>query len=246
MRARWHVRMRHEGGVALLIALMATLLLTSLGTALVMLTMTETAITANYRNAQEALYSADAGVERVVQDLLTVPQWNDVLAGMVQSSFVDITLDPTKPDGSPLDLVAATTNLQSDTDTLNFWGPNNPVWRLYAYGPLTNLLPTGTVTGRTYVAVWVADDPSEVDDDPQRDGNGVLTLHAEAYGPMNAWKVVEVTMARTSSTEIERGQIAQRGQEELNQRSRKAAVQTPGKVLTAMQMNTASGGTVVQ
>ena len=40
-----------------------------------------------------------------------------------------------------------------------------------------------------------------------------------------------MTVARTSSTEIERGQIAQRGQEELNQRARKAAVQTPGKAL---------------
>ena len=44
-------------------------------------------------------------------------------------------------------------------------------------------------------------------------------------------------MARTSSTEIERGQIAQRGQEELNQRARKAAVQTPGKALSNMRMN---------
>ena len=246
MSAHRQVRIRDEGGVALLIALMATLLLTALGTTLVMLTMTETAITANYRNAQEALYSADAGVERVVQDLLTVPQWNDVLAGSVQSSFVDTTLAPTRPDGSPLDLVTATTNLQSDTDALNLWGANNPAWQLYAYGPLTNLLPTGTVTGRAYVAVWVADDPSETDGDPQSDSNGVLTLHAEAYGPMNSLKVVEVTMARTSSTEIERGQIAQRGQEELNQRSRKAAVQTPGKALTAMQMDTALGGTVVQ
>jgi hypothetical protein len=45
---------------------------------------------------------------------------------------------------------------------------------------------------------------------------------------------VEVTIAKTDSTEIERGQIAQRGQEELNQRARKAAVQVPGKALTAI------------
>jgi hypothetical protein len=43
-------------------------------------------------------------------------------------------------------------------------------------------------------------------------------------------------VARTSSTEIERGQIAQRGQEELNQRARKAAVQTPGKSITNTRM----------
>jgi hypothetical protein len=97
-----------------------------------------------------------------------------------------------------------------------------------------------------YVAVWVADDPAETDNDPTADTNGTLTLHAEAYGPGGTHKVIEVTVARTSGTEIERGQIAQRGQEELNQRSRKAAVQTPGKGLTNMRMNSATGGLTVQ
>jgi hypothetical protein len=63
---------------------------------------------------------------------------------------------------------------------------------------------------------------------------------------MGTRKVIEVTVARTSSTEIERGQIAQRGQEELNQRARKAAVQTPGKTLGNMQMNTGTGNLTVQ
>jgi hypothetical protein len=58
--------------------------------------------------------------------------------------------------------------------------------------------------------------------------------------------VIEVTVARSSSTEIERGQIAQRGQEELNQRARKAAVQTPGKSLTNMRMGVQTGGLTVQ
>jgi hypothetical protein len=94
--------------------------------------------------------------------------------------------------------------------------------------------------------VWVADDPSEDDGNPQADVNGTLTLHAMAIGPGGTRKVIEVTVARTSSTEIERGQIAQRGQEELNQRARKAAVQTPGKSLTNMRMNTSTGGMVTQ
>jgi hypothetical protein len=93
-----------------------------------------------------------------------------------------------------------------------------------------------------YVSIWVADDPSEDDDNPLFDSNGVLTMRAEAFGPGGVRKVVEVTVARTATTEIERGQIAQRGQEELNQRARKAAVQTPGKSLTRMNMDTATGG----
>ena len=73
------------------------------------------------------------------------------------------------------------------------------------------------------------------------DTNGTLTLHAEAYGPSGTRKVIEVTVARTASTEIERGQIAQRGQDELNQRARKAAVQQTGKALTNMKMNVTTG-----
>jgi hypothetical protein len=42
--------------------------------------------------------------------------------------------------------------------------------------------------------------------------------------------------------EIERGYIAQRGQEELNQRARKAAVQNPGRSLTEMRMSLTGGG----
>ena len=67
---------------------MAMMLLTALGAAVVMVSSTETRIAGNYRNSQEALYAADAAVERVVQDLLLVPRWNDILAGTAQSGFV--------------------------------------------------------------------------------------------------------------------------------------------------------------
>ena len=109
------------------------------------------------------------------------------------------------------------------------------------------MLPDVEIDSPSYIAVWVADDPADsidgvnLDGDPLVDSNGTLTLHAEAFGPTGTHKVIEVTVARTSGTEIERGQIAQRGQEELNQRSRKAAVQTPGKTLTNMRMNTSHG-----
>lgn len=238
---------RDERGVALIIALMATLLVTALGVALILVTSTETQIAANFRDAQEALYAADAGVERAVQDLLLVPRWNDVLTGSVTSGFVDTTLTPTLPGGATtINLTAATNALQAETDTANLWGANNPRWRLYAWGPVTGLLPTGTIDSWMYIAVWVADDPSETDGNPLADTNGVLTLHAEAYGPGHTRKVIEVTVARTTSTEIERGQIAQRGQEELNQRARKAAVQVPGRSLTRSQMSVSTGGMVVQ
>jgi len=239
--------LQDERGIALIVALMATLLLTALGLALVMVSTTETQIASNFRDSQEALYAADAGVERVVQDLLMVPRWDDILSGSVKSGFIDTTSSPTLPGGGDtINLSDATVALQNETDTANLWGANNPTWRLYAAGPVADLLPTGTIDSWMYVAVWVADDPSEIDGNPLADVNGVLTLHAEAYGHGGVNKVVEVTVARTTSTEIERGQIAQRGQEELNQRARKAAVQTTGRGLTESRMNVKSGTMVVQ
>ena len=245
---RFTGRIRDERGSALIIALMAMMLLTALGAAVVMVSSTETAISSNYRNGQEALYAADAAVERVVQDLLMIPRWNDILSGSAQSGFVDgsSTAQKTLPGGGVITLTSATNELQSVTDTQNLWGANNPRWQLFAWGPLADMLPNNQIDSSMYLAVWVSDDPAETDGDPLADGNGTLTLHAEAYGPNGSRKVVEVTVARTSSTEIERGQIAQRGQEELNQRARKAAVQTPGKTLTNMRMQTSTGSLVVQ
>jgi hypothetical protein len=255
MMTRLCRRLGNEDGTALIIALMSMMLLTALGAAVIMVTNTETMIANNHRNSQEAVYAADAVVERVVQDLLMVPRWNDVLAGTVQSSFIDgdMTVQKTMPGGGTITLCCgsntATAQLQADTDTLNLWGANNPRWKLFAWGPFSDILPDAVVDSPFYVSVWVADDPADAvpdatgnpgstpDGNPLADSNGTLTLHAEAVGPTGTRKVVEVTVARTSSTEIERGQIAQRGQEELNQRARKAAVQTPGKAITNSRLS---------
>ena len=239
---------RNEDGIALIVVLLATMLLTGLALSLVMITSGETMLTANYRQSQETLYGADAAIERVVQDILTVSQWNELLnpAGNLQSSFTEGTTVVTLPDGTTIDFMKERDRVQAQTDALNIWGTNDPVWQVYAYGPLSNLLPDG-LDSPVYVAVFVGDDPSESDGNPSADTNGVLTLHAEAWGANGSHKVIEVTIARTSTTEIERGYIAQRGQEEWNQRARKAAVQTPGAALTEMKLGIGgSAGLVVQ
>lgn len=248
---------RSEHGAALVVALMATLLLSALGLALVMTTTTESMIAGNYTSSQEALYAADAAIERTILDVLTVPDWNSMLTGATRSAFVDGAPNGTRTltDGAILDLTEATnmancgkvtTCSVADMNTVTDdrpWGANNPRWQLYGYGPVNQLLPTGTLNSNMYLIVWVADDPSEDDNDPTTDGNnannkgsGVITLRAEAFGPGGAHKVIEVTLSRTDSTEIERGYTGQRGQDEQNRRARKAAVQTPGGALTRNEM----------
>jgi type IV pilus assembly PilX-like protein len=254
---------KNERGAALIVALMAMLLLSALGMALVLTTTTETMIAGNFREGQEALYAADAGVERVMDDLLTVPDWNNILNGKIRSAFVDGSPsgNRTLPDGTTLNLTEATNvvNCGKVTPTCSpadmnantedrLWGANNPRWNLYAYGLLNTIVPTGSVNSNLYVIVWVGDDQSENDNDPIKDGNaqtnpgsGVLAMHVEAYGPRATRKVLEVTLAKTNSSQLERGYVGQRGQDEQNRRARKAAVQTPGTALTQRTLISATG-----
>jgi type IV pilus assembly PilX-like protein len=253
---------KNERGAALITALMAMLLLSALGLALVLTTSTETMIAGNFRDGQEALYAADAGVERVMDDLLTVPDWNNILNGTIRSAFVDGSPSGTRglPDGTSLNLTEATNVVncgkittcsvaEMNTSTEDRpWGTNNPRWNLYAYGLLNQMVPTSTINSNVYVIVWVGDDQSENDDDPTKDGNaqtnpgsGVLAMHVEAYGPRGTRKVLEVTLAKTNSSQLERGYVGQRGQDEQNRRARKAAVQTPGTALTKRTLTNANG-----
>ena len=55
-----------ERGASLVIALLAVMMLTALGAALVLTTTTETMLTYNFQTGQQTLYAADAGLERSV------------------------------------------------------------------------------------------------------------------------------------------------------------------------------------
>jgi hypothetical protein len=246
-------RLRDEQGIALIVALLCMLLLTALGMALTMTTITEKRIATNYRDGVETIYAADAAVERVMQDMLTVPDWNKILDGTTTSSFVD---GPpgirTLPDGSQYNLVQATAMLDcgktscspAEMDALTDerpWGANNPRWQLYAYGPAHEMIQTNTLNSNVYVVVWIGDDPSENDGKPTVDGDetaganpgkSVVAMLAYAYGPTGVRRVIEATVAKTDTSELERGYTGQRGQDEQNRRARKTAVQTPGKALT--------------
>lgn len=213
--------------MVLIVALMAMLLMIALGTALILTTSTELAITRNFRNRSEALYAADAVLERAVGDVLTVPDWNALLSGVARSTFTDGPPSGarTLSDGRSLDLgevlniancrqTAACSNADMDRPTAERpWGANNPRWQLFAWGYLNDITPTGTVNSPFYAVVMAGDDPSENDNNPLRDGSalcatgqtsgcnpgtGVVALRAEAFGPFGAHKVIELTVSRTS------------------------------------------------
>lgn len=181
-----------ERGSAVVIALVATVLLAALGQGLVLLTGTEQAIAANTHAGVETLYAADAAIALVVPELRRTPAWTDLLTGAARSAFVDGTRTPTLPSGSTIDLDAMTSAMQARSQASDPWGPNNPVWRLYAYGPLARLDPA--MRSRAYVAVWVADDPADTDGDATVDSNRVLSVLAEAFGTNRSVRRISVTI----------------------------------------------------
>ena len=210
------MEMRHEEGIAMIMAMAATLLMSALGIALVMTTSSETIIASNFRAASEATYAAGAALERSMDDLFTVADWDAVLTGAAQSAFVDgpPSGSRTLADGATIDLghlvdlancgkSAACSDAEMDTVTSQRpWGANNPRWRLYAYGNLGDMLPGRRIDSQDYVVVMAADDPSETDGKPLQDGidtpgAGILALRAEAFGPRHARTVIEATIART-------------------------------------------------
>jgi hypothetical protein len=212
-----------ERGLAVIAALLATLLLAAVGAALVLLTMSETTTAASFVRSSEAAYAADAIAERALPELAELRDWTGVLNGTLQSAMMD---DPargtrTLADGSRVNLdeivnlancqqVTVCTDAQMDQVTLERpWGRNNPRWRLYAHTSLDALLPAGSLPSPFYVVLLVGDDGAENDDNPGIDGGapvtgepanpgaGAILLRAEAFGPGGAHGAVDLAIRRS-------------------------------------------------
>ncbi len=205
-----------EQGMALVLVLFLMLLLTTVLVAVVFTSSSDIRTAAAFQRATEADYAAEAGIARALVDLRAFADWSPVLDGTVRSSFVDGGPSGVRviPGGVfvdlDLELSLATCGVPppcSDAQRTAVtrarpWGPNNPRWRLFAYGPLASLVPAGGGGAGTYVVVLVGDDPAESDGNPDRDergaapGAGVLRLVAAAFGPAAAHRSVQALVAR--------------------------------------------------
>jgi hypothetical protein len=248
-----------ERGIGLILVLLSMVLLSALGMALLLVMGTETLVAAHHRDAVEALYAADAGLERALPEILVAGDWNELLASAdgIQSAnrsrFSDAMLAFSIVGAPLVDLARETSALncpqviprpaacsdgQMNAITAQRpWGPNNPRWRLYAWGPLSGL--TRPASDSSFiVAVWVADDPAEIDGNPARDGAGeaspgagVIQVRASSFGPGGVRSSVAAALSRTGSTGSDRGYTAQRGDDERGERRHGAGVQAPGGTL---------------
>jgi hypothetical protein len=190
-----------ERGAALFIAILVTLILGALAAGLVAVTMTETMISGAHRSTAEAVYAAEAALERAVHDLATVTDWSAVLApspGNLTSTFMDASAEPLAPDGRSLSVPALTASRQRASDARDgtFLPAGDwPRWQLYGSGALESL-PLPAPGPPAYLLVWVADD-GDGDGNPSADANGQILVHAEAYG-IGARRAVEAAVRRVA------------------------------------------------
>ena len=207
--------MSAQRGIALILVILVTSFLSAIGLGLALIVVMDRLATGNLRGSVSLLYAADAALELAARELAQVADWNLVLAGVVRSAFSDgepLGVRPI-PNGGAVDLTAATNQLNCGRDeecTIEQmasstrerpWGANNARWRLFAYGPVGNIVQFAR-PAPCYLVVWIADDGREADRDPLSDadedtpGHGVLRVRAEAYGPLGTRRVIEAELVR--------------------------------------------------
>jgi hypothetical protein len=175
---------RDERGAALLLALLLMTLLAAIGAGLATLSVTETLIGASHRQSVEAALGAEAALERALHDLSAIADWSAVLAeppANVMSTFCDGLAYPVGPDGRPIDLQALTAERQR-AGADDYAGAVQ--WRLFAHGPLRDLLPPPRIDVPVYLVVWVARgvDRGPTGGEPDPGGGPTLLVHAEGIG----------------------------------------------------------------
>ena len=186
--------------MALLTVLLAGVLLLAYGLATSFMANTELAIASADRAGREAMYAAEGAAQAAVAELLAQPGWSGALDGSLTSTFQDATQTPAIDSPDRLfDLPARTAALQAGSD-LTPAGADRSQWHLFAWGPASMLLSPPASVGPYYLAVWFADDSGDGDGNPSADANGIVIVHAEAYGRAGLLRAVECVVSRGVTT----------------------------------------------
>ncbi len=187
-----------EQGSALLLALVFTTLLTAIGAGLITMTNTERAAADNFRSGMAALYSAEGLAQYTVAHLSARSQWTSALCCGDRSSFVSTSTVQTAWR-QEVDVDVETADVQRETDATFGTAPNRPMWRPYAWGPFETLVGDTTGPSSIFVLGWVADDRSEIDNDPLVDGNGLILVRTRAIGFRGLRRTLELVLKRVSN-----------------------------------------------
>jgi hypothetical protein len=193
------VRSDPEAGLALIVCLGVVIALSAIGVGLVAATSTERLIAANARRGVVSEFAAASAIDGVLTEVAAMPSWSPLVSGAVQSSFRGVSRQAILPSGGALDLDRATAELQAGTNAAVAPGLDTPVWRLFAWGRLSDLAGLPASPDLPFVAVWAADDEADGDRDAGADANGVVQLHAAAFGAGASRAMADARVGRTAA-----------------------------------------------
>jgi hypothetical protein len=179
--------------MALAISMMMLTLLTALAGALVLGTVTETAIAASYREGVETFYAAEAAVEFVIDELDAAGNWQEIVDDGSVSDFADGPPAGTRQVGSiTIDLAAAAGDIVTAARDSNY----DVVYQLFAYGRLADLIPAVAARSPYYLVVCIGGlDTDETEE------LSMMRVVGRAYGPTGSRRSVIVTVSRPSGSE---------------------------------------------
>lgn len=175
----------------LILVLMLTACVASLGGGLALLANTERRIASTHLRSVQIHYAAEAAAQLAIDAISDNPHsshWPS--AGPVPTLGGGSRVMAIEAGGT-VDLDARTAELNRDASRRWALGPDTPRWRLAGWGELP-----GLPRSPRRVAVWLADDVMDADGVPGEDRNGMLVIHAEAYGPMGAARAVTAHVRR--------------------------------------------------
>ncbi|MFN8059713.1 MAG: hypothetical protein U0Q12_11190 [Vicinamibacterales bacterium] len=183
-----------ERGLALVVALVAVLLVSALGSALVSMTTTELRIAGSGYDAEATRTAAHAAIDVGAWAVGRATSLTALLDGSERSTLLGPAVAILPGDaGRRVDVAVETARLQAETTAGRSWGVETPRWRPIVSGPLTTLLGLSPHASVQYVVVWLADD-LEGDGNPLVDGNRIVWLHAEAFGATRGHHAVEAAL----------------------------------------------------
>jgi hypothetical protein len=174
----------------LILVLLLTSCVASIGGGLAVLGTTEGRIAGSHLRAVQTAYLGEAAARVAIDAIAQTASssyWPS--AGVIPIFSGGARLMAIAP-GETIDLDARTAELNADAARQWSVGADTPRWRLAAWG----VLPAMPAFRRA--AVWIADDVMDGDGIPGEDSNGMLMIHVEAFGPGGASCLVTAHVQR--------------------------------------------------
>lgn len=194
-----------ESGSALLTVVLVMFLFAAVALTASIVARVEILVADQYRHSSSAFFGADAGLEVVIAELRTLPDWTPVVNGTRQSAQSQGAFSGQKPvpgGGSVFVCCgpgSAAARLASDTALSPLPARQALEWRPFLWTALDALAPRDPAS-RLFLVVWVANDEGDRVGGGAADTNETVLVRSEALQPGGVRRIVEGLVGRHPPT----------------------------------------------